>query len=89
MLKTGSSGDEVAKLQKRLAAAGFSPGSADGVFGAKTEAALKAFQEKVGIAADGIAGPQTNAKLAEAQAAALEKLSSFGKANEGDGPAPL
>ena len=89
MLKTGSSGDEVAKLQKRLAAAGFSPGSADGVFGAKTEAALKAFQEKVGSAADGIAGPQTNAKLAEAQAAALEKLSSFGKANEGDGPAPL
>lgn len=89
MLKTGSSGDEVSKLQKRLAAAGFSPGSADGIFGAKTEAALKAFQEKAGIAADGVAGPQTNAKLAEAQAAALEKLSNFGKADEGDAPAPL
>ena len=89
MLKTGSSGDEVKKLQKRLAASGFDAGTADGVFGPKTEAALKAFQESAGIAADGIAGPATNAALAAAQAAALEKLSSFGKEEEGDGPAPL
>ena len=90
MLKTGSSGDEVAKLQKRLAASGFDPGAADGVFGPKTEAALKAFQESAGIAVDGIAGPATNAALAAAQAAAMDKLSNFGKAeDEGDGPAPL
>lgn len=84
MLKSGSSGEEVERLQKRLAAAGFDPGTPDGVFGPKTEAALKAFQESAGITADGIAGPQTNAKLAEVQAAALDKLKDLGKG----GPAP-
>lgn len=76
MLKTGSSGDEVAKLQSRLAAAGFDPG---GIFGAKTAAALKAFQEKAGIAADGICGPQTLKMLAKAQADGLAKLADYGK----------
>ncbi len=89
MLKNGSSGDDVTRLQKRLAAAGFDPGAADGVFGPKTEAALRAFQEDAGIAVDGIAGPATNAKLAETEAAALEKLSNFGKDDTSDGPAPL
>ncbi|MCP4305968.1 MAG: peptidoglycan-binding protein [bacterium] len=59
MFKTGSSGDEVAKLKRRLAAVGFDPGGADGVFGLETNAALEAFQEKAGIAADGICSPQT------------------------------
>ncbi len=91
MLKTGSKGDEVTRLQKRLAAAGFDPGAADGHFGPKTDAALRAFQADAGIDADGIAGPQTNAKLAEAQTAAMSKLADFGKASkpESDGPAPL
>jgi peptidoglycan hydrolase-like protein with peptidoglycan-binding domain len=78
MLKKGSSGDDVTKLQKRLAAAGFDPGAADGIFGSKTETALKAFQESVGIGADGIAGPATNGKFTEAAAAAMEKMKSFG-----------
>lgn len=89
MLRKGSSGDDVALLQKRLTAAGFDAGGADGVFGAKTEAALKAFQEANDLAVDGIAGPATNGKLAELQAAGLEKLSNIGKADEGDAPAPL
>lgn len=91
MLRSGSSGDDVAKLQRRLAAAGFDPGAADGIFGPKTETALKAFQETNGLAADGIAGPATNSKLAELQAAALEKLSNIGKAEQADdgGPSPL
>ena len=82
MLKKGSSGDDVAKLQKRLAAAGFDPGAADGIFGPKTEAALKAFQEANGLAVDGIAGPATNGKLADLQAAALEKLSNVAEEAE-------
>ena len=77
-MRKGSSGDDVTKLQKRLAAAGFDPGAADGIFGSKTETALKAFQESVGIDADGIAGPATNGKFAEAAAAAMEKLGSLG-----------
>ena len=89
MLRTGSSGDDVVRLQKRLAAVGFDAGAADGIFGPKTEAALKAFQEANGLAVDGIAGPATNGKLAELQAAALDKLSNIGKPDESDGPAPL
>ena len=88
MLRMGSSGDDVARLQTRLTAAGFDAGGADGVFGPKTEAALKAFQEANGLAVDGIAGPATNGKLAELQAAALDKLSNVAD-DEGDGPAPL
>jgi peptidoglycan hydrolase-like protein with peptidoglycan-binding domain len=37
--------------------------TADGVFGPKTEAAVKAFQKKHGLAADGIVGPKTWSKL--------------------------
>ncbi len=88
MLRTGSSGDEVTKLQKRLSASGFDAGKADGMFGGTTEAALKAFQESAGIAADGVCGPQTLAKLAEAQAEAMAKLADFGKKTN-DGPAPV
>ena len=90
MLKTGSSGDEVTKLQKRLAAVGFDPGGADGAFGPKTDAALKAFQEKAGIAADGICGPQTLKMLAKTQADALSRSADAGKDNaNGDGASPL
>ncbi len=89
MLKRGSSGDDVARLQTRLTAVGFDAGGADGIFGPKTEAALRAFQEANGLAVDGIAGPATNGKLAELQAAALERLSNVADDDDGGGPAPL
>jgi len=57
MLKMGSKGDEVMALQKSLMAMGMNPGTADGVFGAKTEAAVKQCQERCGVKADGIWGP--------------------------------
>ncbi|WP_304608736.1 peptidoglycan-binding domain-containing protein [Hyalangium versicolor] len=62
-LKQGSSGAAVKTLQQALAKAGFSPGAADGQFGPKTAAAVKAFQSAKGLAADGIVGPKTWAKL--------------------------
>ena len=90
MLKTGSSGDEVTELQSRLAAAGFDPGRADGVFGAKTDAALRAFQEKARIAPDGICGPQTLKMLAKAQADGLAKLADYSKTEpKSDATSPL
>ena len=67
MLRNGSSGDEVMALQKSLAAMGINPGPADGIFGPKTEAAVKQFQEKAGLSADGIVGPNTMAAMAEAK----------------------
>lgn len=39
------------------------PVAVDGIFGPNTEAAVKAFQQSTGLAADGIAGPQTWPKL--------------------------
>ncbi|MBZ4420138.1 peptidoglycan-binding protein [Myxococcus sp. RHSTA-1-4] len=58
-LREGSKGAAVVTLQNKLKAAGFNPGAADGSFGPKTEAAVKAFQRARGLAADGIVGPKT------------------------------
>lgn len=56
VLKVGSSGDNVTKLQERLAELGFYTGEVTGYFGEATEAAYKAFQKAAGLTADGIAG---------------------------------
>mgnify|MGYP001816245768 CR=1 FL=1 len=82
MLKSGSRGDEVLSLQRRLKAAGFDPGGADGAFGPKTDAALRAFQEKAEITADGICGPKTLEKLHEA----INALTTMGDAPAADAP---
>lgn len=63
MLRTGSRGDAVRKLQEMLNAKGYTCGSVDGIFGSKTYAAVLAFQKANGLAADGIVGPLTWGKL--------------------------
>ncbi len=62
-LKKGATGDAVKDLQRRLRSFGLKVGPPDGQFGAKTEAAVRAFQKKTGIVVDGVAGPQVLAKL--------------------------
>lgn len=57
-LKLGSAGAVVSALQTALAAAGYAL-AVDGDFGAKTEAALIAYQAHHGLTADGICGPKT------------------------------
>jgi len=52
-------GDDVAVLQERLLELGFDAGRVDGVFGARTEAALRGFQRDYGLAGDGVCGPTT------------------------------
>src|SRR5262249_46617912 len=61
ILRYGSRGQDVVDLQNQLAALGFNPGPIDGIFGPRTESALKAFQRSRGITADGICGPETRA----------------------------
>jgi len=56
-------GDDVADLQRRLAALGFDAGRVDGIFGDRTGRALAEFQRNVGISADGICGPRSVAEL--------------------------
>lgn len=52
-------GDDVSALQGRLVELGFNCGKVDGVYGVKTEAAVKEFQKSVGIVVDGKCGPST------------------------------
>ena len=56
-LKIGSEGEDVKKLQTVLGL------KADGKFGPGTQAALKSWQEKNGLDADGIAGQKTLEKM--------------------------
>ncbi|WP_366934908.1 peptidoglycan-binding protein [Pyxidicoccus fallax] len=62
-LRPGAKGEPVRALQQRLNTLGFNSGTADGSFGPKTEAAVKAFQKSRGLTADGIVGPKTWDKL--------------------------
>lgn len=62
-LRKGSRGDDVKKLQETLNALRYDCGTADGIFGAKTEDAVRKFQQANGLAADGIAGKNTLALL--------------------------
>lgn len=57
--KLGSRGDEVRNIQKKLKELGFYNGNIDGIFGTKTQTAVKNFQRSVGITVDGIAGSKT------------------------------
>jgi peptidoglycan hydrolase-like protein with peptidoglycan-binding domain len=56
LLRYGSSGSEVEKIQKRLSELGFYDGAIDGDFGRVTEQAYRAFQEAAGVTVDGISG---------------------------------
>lgn len=60
-LSTGSSGDEVKKLQQALIDAGYDVGGsgADGIYGTNTQSAVQKYQTDNGLTADGIAGSQT------------------------------
>jgi peptidoglycan hydrolase-like protein with peptidoglycan-binding domain len=62
-LKQGQSGAPVTALQNRLNQLGFNAGAADGQFGPKTTAAVKAFQSAKGLVADGVVGPKTWTQL--------------------------
>lgn len=61
--KRGSSGSEVKQIQTKLKQWGYYDGAVDGVYGSGTERAVKNFQKKNGLTADGIAGNQTLAAI--------------------------
>lgn len=63
VLQNGSTGSAVKKLQILLNGLGYSCGTADGDFGAKTLAAVKKYQSANGLTADGIVGSMTWSKL--------------------------
>lgn len=65
MLSRGARGDAVENLQTLLVEAGLYQGDFDGIYGAKTEAAVRRFQGKLGLETDGLWGPVSTAKAME------------------------
>jgi C1A family cysteine protease len=59
VLRRGSRGEAVTRLQSALAQLGFDPGPIDGIFGPLTEAAVRGYQSSRSLLVDGIVGPQT------------------------------
>lgn len=68
-MKKGSRGSDVKTLQTALKNLGFYSGKIDGIYGKKTVNAVKAYQRKNGLKADGVAGPKTLGKLYEKEEA--------------------
>ena len=87
-LVAGTSGWDVAALQFLLAWHGFPSGPLDGTFGARTEAALLAFQHWAGIDPIAVAGPQTLAALRQPPPASPVRLSAPIDAEPTDGFGP-
>lgn len=57
--RLGSRGNEVRQIQAKLKQLGYFNGAVDGIYGVKTQSAVRSFQKSVGITADGVAGPKT------------------------------
>ncbi|MBZ5560914.1 MAG: peptidoglycan-binding protein [Acidobacteriia bacterium] len=62
-IKLGSTGSQVVALQQQLLQRGFDPGEINGSFGPPTEAAVRGFQQSIGLEPDGVVGPNTVAAL--------------------------
>ena len=64
-IRNGSKGSDVKTLQKFLMDNGYDVGStgADGIFGSKTQAAVKQYQKDNGLTVDGIVGKNTWASI--------------------------
>lgn len=82
-LKKGSTGTEVVTLQNRLKTLGYYTGSVDGDFGQSTEDAVKAFQKRNGLTADGKVGDETAAKLYSSSAVKAEETKTSNTLEEG------
>ncbi len=61
--KYGSRGEEVKRIQTNLKKWGYYKGTVDGIYGYNTFLAIKSFQTKNGLTADGVVGKQTLAAL--------------------------
>lgn len=78
--KFGSTGEEVYKIQQRLLSWGYYSGDVDGIYGSRTVAAVKKFQQKNGLTVDGVAGKATLAALGLPTGEAAASSSSGGAA---------
>lgn len=82
--KRGSYGSEVTAIQKKLKNWGYYTGSVDGIYGSRTEAAVRYFQRKNGLVVDGIAGKNTLAAMGIQSSSSSTASSSVGGYSSSD-----
>ena len=82
-LRIGSKGSDVKDLQSKLISLGYLTGKADGIYGSKTAAAVRAFQKASKLTADGVAGKYTLSKLQSAVSSGSSSGSSSGTSGSG------
>ncbi|MBR1561528.1 MAG: peptidoglycan-binding protein [Clostridia bacterium] len=83
-LSSGSRGEDVRELQRRLNALGYNCGSADGVFGSGTKRAVSYFQEALGYSRqDGVATAELQRKLFASSAPKYDKYVTLKRGSSG------
>ncbi|MEB3283841.1 MAG: M15 family metallopeptidase [Candidatus Sericytochromatia bacterium] len=92
VLRRGLRGEPVRALQRRLAELGIDPGPVDGLFGPRTDAAVRTFQRARRLHVDGVVGPETWKALGIAVAGDVTSFgiqATFGDAVDRLAPVPL
>lgn len=84
LYKKGSSGETVSEIQRRLKKWGYYSGSVDGIYGSGTEAAVRYFQKKNGLSADGQAGDRTLAAMGISSSVGSGGSENSGGGQDGD-----
>lgn len=80
-LRNGSAGNAVIRVQTKLRSLGYYDGQIDGLYGSKTEAAVRRFQYAKGLTADGICGVRTLSALGLSSVSAAAQT---GTVNDGN-----
>lgn len=83
-LREGSRGEDVKTVQQKLKRWGYYSGSVDGIYGPATRDAVKYFQRKNGLTADGIVGSKTFAALGMTEQAGSSGSSGAGGYTDAD-----
>lgn len=86
LLRVGSQGPAVARVQHQLNGLERGPLTEDGMFGPRTQVTVQAFQTDNGLGPDGIVGPQTEAALFGADGAPAPGQPAGGGAQPPEGP---
>lgn len=80
--RQGDSGSAVTTIQTKLKRWGYFDGPVDGIYGSKTSKAVRSFQRKNSLTADGVAGPATLKALGMEQTSQNSGSSQTGSSGE-------
>lgn len=84
VITQGNRGDTVRTIQRKLKNWGYYKGTIDGIFGPQTKEAVKYFQRKNGLKADGIVGDKTLAALGMSTGSGSASNNSSSKYSDSD-----